>query len=418
MKKLPILFAGLVAMFGFTGCSDDHDETVYHAPTSFEMNEPALADQYIELTEKGTFTLTAKAQPDYGYSAITQYSALVSLTEDFAESKPLTPTQPTQTQMTFKSADLALAICELSGIATPEDWTALGNDAPVTKVYFKGVAELKDVEGSRIVSSNTVSLNKVQYYFAVPTPGFIYLVGAPEGWAGPTESNAAHYADWRLFEADNAIGSKIYSNVFNIEQGQAMFRFYTALTGWDADSYGSQVDDNPKDFQFTGGMFTNELVKGKGSFNFPDWPGGQMTITVDMNAMTVTMIAGEHQVVTPNYVYMVGNNNGWAEPTEGAGYENWKLADTDLDGVYEGKFDMAGFTADGGTLYCRFYEKLAGWGAAQWSSDAAGGNVDVVLGNAMPTFVGEGCFVVAEAADKVLLVKLDTNANVVTFSFE
>jgi len=418
MKKLPILFAGLVAMFGFTGCSDDHDETVYHAPTSFEMNEPALADQYIELTEKGTFTLTAKAQPDYGYSAITQYSALVSLTEDFAESKQLTPTQPTQTQMTFKSADLALAICELSGIASTEDWAALGNDTPVTKVYFKGVAELKDVEGSRIVSSNTVSLNKVQYYFAVPTPGFIYLVGAPEGWAGPTESNAAHYADWRLFEANNAIGSKIYSNVFDIEPGQAMFRFYTALTGWDADSYGSQADDNPLDFQFTDGMFTNELVKGKGSFNFPDWPGGKMTVTVDMNAMTVTMIAGEHQVVTPNYVYMVGNNNNWAEPTEDAGYENWKLADTDLDGVYEGKFNMAGFTADGGTLYCRFYEKLTGWGAAEWSSDAAGNNVDVVLGNAMPTFVGEGCFVVADAADKVLLVKLDTNANVVTFSFE
>lgn len=417
MKKLPILFAGLVAMFGFTGCSDDHDETVYHAPTSFEMNEPALADSYIELTEGGTFTLTAKAQPDYGYSAITQYSALVSLTEDFVETKELTPTQPTQTQMTFKSADLALAICELAGIDSTEAWAELGTDTPVTKVYFKGVAELSGVEGSRIVSSNYVTLNKVQYYFAVPTPGFIYLVGAPEGWSGPTESNAAHYADWRLFEADNAIGSKIYTGVFDIDAGQAMFRFYTALTGWDDDSYGAQVDDNPVDFAFADGMFTNELIKGKGSFNFPDWAGGKMTITVDMNAMTVTMLEGEHQVITPNYVYMVGNAGGWVEPVEGT-YEDWKLADTDLDGVYEGTFDLTDFTADGGTLYCRFYEQLTGWGAAQWSSDASGSNVDVTLGVSMPTYVGEGCFVVADAAGKTLLVKLDTNANLVTFSFE
>ena len=62
-----------------------------------------------------------------------------------------------------------------------------------------------------------------------------------------------------------------------------MFRFYTALTGWDADSYGSQVDDNALDFEFTDGQFSSRIVKGKGSFNFPNWAGGDMEMTVNMS---------------------------------------------------------------------------------------------------------------------------------------
>ena len=71
-----------------------------------------------------------------------------------------------------------------------------------------------------------------------------------------------------------------------------MFRFYTALTGWDADSYGSQADDNPIDCALDGGVYNGPIVKGKGSFNFPNWEGGKMKITVDLakeNNYKVTM---------------------------------------------------------------------------------------------------------------------------------
>ena len=64
-----------------------------------------------------------------------------------------------------------------------------------------------------------------------------------------------------------------------------MFRFYTSLTSWDADSYGSQVGDNPLDFEFTDGQFSTRMVKGKGAFNFPNWTGGDMEMTVDMSDM-------------------------------------------------------------------------------------------------------------------------------------
>ncbi len=286
MKKLYIFFACAAALLGVSSCSQDTDP-VYHAPTTFVMNTPALQEQYLELTEDGTFELTC-SQPDYGYSAITNYSVEVSLTEDFAKYEVLTPTEPTVARMTLKDSDLAIALCNLYGFTTEDNYQDLDAD----RVYFRTVAELSGVEGSQI-TSNVVYLNKVKFYLAVATPGYIYLVGAPEGWAGPSESNATHYADWRLFEANDAIGSKIYSGTFDIPAGSAMFRFYTALTGWDTDSYGAQVDDNPIEYSIDG-IFSNTLVKGKGSFSFPNWQGGQMTIIVDMsieNNYTVTIMA-------------------------------------------------------------------------------------------------------------------------------
>lgn len=393
----------MVAVFGFTSCEQD-TEPVYHAPTTFELNTPALQDQYIELTPDGTFDLVAKAQPDYGYSAVTEYGCIVSLTPDFAETREFT--SGVQSRMTFKSADLAVAICELKGIESEEDYV----DEDPIPVYFKGTAQINGIEGSRIVSSNYVVLNHVKYYFAVPVPGYIYLVGNPEGWAGPNEGNAEHYAPWRLWEADNAIGSQIYTGQFTMPAAP-MFRFYTALTGWDADSYGAQVDDNPIDFELQDGVFESPMVKGKGSFSFPSFAGGVMTIVVNMKEMTVTVYEGAQTVVTPRYIYMVGNNGGWAEPVEGT-YEDWKLVDNSESGVYSNTFDLTDLPAD--DLYCRFYSELNGWGAAQWAS-TTGADYEVTPGVPAPTAVGEGCFMYPGAKGQTIKVTLDTNNNTVTF---
>lgn len=419
-------------MFGFTGCSDDHDETVYHAPTTFEMNEPVLADQYLDLNDGGTYTLTAKAQPDYGYSAITQYTAIASLTPDFTESIELKNINATQSYMTFSCDALALAICQLQGIETEDDWAEKVTGEPITKVYFRGVAEIAGVEGSRIESSNVVSLNNVRYYFAVPTPGYIYLVGSFTGWTEPKADNAAQYKNWRLFEPANAIGSEVYSGVFDIPAGEIAFRIYTDLEGWAKNSWGPNTDagvekeeDNDAfrvifDWNFQE-AFNLNIEQCKNNFVFKGWEGGKMTFTVDMKNKVITIMPGEHSVTVTKYVYMIGNNGKWAPPTpeNAAIYDPWRLADDNEDGIYEGRFDMTGFTEAGGTLYCRFYQELAGWGAAQWAGDIKDGdNVDVILDRTMPTVVGEGNFVVADAADKIVLITLDTNANTVLFSFE
>ncbi len=288
MKKLSILFACFATMLGFTACEEDRGPK-YVAPTdatTFVLNTPVLQNEYYELTSEGTFELVCAGQPDYGYSAIAKYSVEVSLNEDFTSLYPdsvpafveiASTGSGTLSRMTFKDSDLAMALCNLRGYTNEENY----QDDPAGKVYFRAVCQLDGIEGSRVVS-NVVFLSLVKGYFAVPVPGYIYLVGQPEGWAGPDESKKDHYDNWRLFEKDDAIGSKIYYGTFDIPQGQAMFRFYAALTGWDGgDSWGYIVDDSATDFDYTDGMELT-LQKGKGAYSFPNWPGGKMSLMVDM----------------------------------------------------------------------------------------------------------------------------------------
>ncbi len=292
MKKISVLFLAMVAVLA-TSCKQN-TEPRYQDASTFELNTPAFANQYYQLTPEGTIDLDW-SQPDWGFAAAANYQVQVALNSDFT-TPAVEGAEPfftiddvfTGCNATISMEKMAIAICTLNGYTKEEQYV----DAPADKVYMRVVGSIPQVAGSDIIS-NVICLNKVKCYCAIQSPGKIYLVGAPEGWKGPDESQAAHYAEWALYEPDNGIGTKIYHGVFDIPAGSAMFRFYTALTGWDTDSYGSQADDNPIDFAFTDGEFITTIVKGKGSFNFPDWAGGKMDITVDMNTMKLTIKAVE-----------------------------------------------------------------------------------------------------------------------------
>ena len=339
MKKLSISLAlGLAALVGFTSCEEDRDP-VYQSPTKFVLNEPALQNTDIVLNPTGEIQFQC-SQPDYGYSAVATYAMQMSLTEDFAKVYDLAPSsKATMAVINVKQSDVATGYCVLNGYESSEDWV------PATDVtmYFRATCVLDGVEGSSI-TSNVVKLNKVTPYFAIPEPAFIYLVGSPEGWAGPVEANADHYAEWRLFEPKTAIGSKVFSGVFNLPAAP-MFRFYTALTGWDADSYGTQAEDNPIEYpEFTSGEFSEPLVKGKGAYSFPNLPAGEYTIIVDMSDaknMSVTIKAGASSVVVAKYIYLVGSISGWKAPAanNADAYADFRLVDDSDSGIYTGTFD-------------------------------------------------------------------------------
>lgn len=389
-----------------SACHETQDDApVYKDPTSFELNMPPMASNYYELTPTGTLELTC-SQPDYGFGALVSYSVEMALDEEFTESRMLAPEYPTRAVLSLKGEDIAASVCEILGI-TGETYDETNN---VVALYFRAIAQLPQVESSRIVS-NTIKLPLVQYYLAVKEPAFIYVVGDFAGWKEPNAGNFDYYRNYRLYEPVTAIGSKVFSGVFNVEAGKAMFRFYTALTGWDADSYGSQPDDNPIDYELTDGIFEGTVVKGKGSFNFPDWKGGEMTITVNMagDNMTVTIQAGAVDTTPKDAIYICGNITGWAEPSEdnASKYENARLLDQKADGVYTGTFSLP--SSGDGLSYFRFYKQLSGWGAAQWASPT-GENFDLPLGEATASAVGEGCFVLPEGT---YTITVDSNNNTV-----
>ena len=282
MKKLSILFACLVAVLGFSSCEDTDPQ--YQNPTKFVLNTPALANQLYELSADGTIDLSW-SQPDYGYAATAAYYVQVSLDgtdSTFVECG----TKYVKCYAQVKASEVAEAICKLRGIESEDDYT----DEPARKVYFRVRALIDGIEGSEILS-NVIALNQVKEYCAIQSPGYIYLIGNVGGWTGPDAANADALAKWRLFESATAIGSKIYSGVFDMPAGELLFRFYTELTGWDGGaSVGTQVDDNPITVDISSGVYGGSLVApGKGSIQIDNWDGSPMKITVDMNVKTVLL---------------------------------------------------------------------------------------------------------------------------------
>ena len=306
MKKLSyILFSLLGMVLATTSCTGPEEENpVLQTPTKFVLNTPAAANQYVDLgydKENGTVNFTC-SQPDYGFAGSVTYTMQVSLDESFAEYEELGESY-SSCNMNVKGSEIAQAICKLRGIEDEDGYT----DEPARKVFFRTKAQILNLENT-VILSNIVAMEKVKGYFALRLPGYIYLVGAPEGWTGPTEANKEHYSAWRLYESKNAIGSKVYSAVFDIPAGNFQFRVYTALTGWDTDSYGVQAEDNPKEIELVDNIYSGELVKGKGSYQVTDWGGGQVKITVNMadaSKMSVKFEAGGVDVSDKAFIYLV-----------------------------------------------------------------------------------------------------------------
>ena len=281
MKKISyILFSLLGMVLATASCTGLEEENpVLKTPTKFVLNTPATANQYVDLgadKEAGTVNFTC-SQPDYGFAASADYHMQVSLDESFAEYEELGDAF-NSCNMNVKCSQIAEAICKLRGIEDEDSYT----DEAARKVFFRVRAQILKMEETSIVS-NVIAMEKVKGYFALRLPGYIYLVGAPEGWTGPSEDNKAHYEPWKLFEDDNAVGSKVYYGEFDIPADKFQFRFYTALTGWDKDSYGIQEKDAPKDISMTNGIYDGAIVKGKGSYQLPGWAGGKVKITVNMS---------------------------------------------------------------------------------------------------------------------------------------
>ena len=409
MKKISYFLTGLIgAGLMMTACHETQDDApVYKDPTTFHLNTPPMVQNTYELAPGGVVELTC-SQPDYGFGAVVNYSVDVALDDKFEDYRNLVPELPTSARIHLKSADLAVAMCDLLGVTGD----SFDPNKCTETVYIRAIASLPQVEGSSIVS-NTISLANVKYYLAIQEPGYIYVVGDFAGWKEPGADNAEYYKDYRLYEAPNAIGSKVYSGVFDVPAGKAMFRFYTALTGWDADSYGSQADDSALDFTMENGMFEGSLVKGKGSYNFPAWEGGEMTITVNMaveGSYTVTIQAGAVDTTPKEAIYICGNITGWAEPSEDNAekYEGAKLVDEKRDGVFVATLNLP--DSGDGKSYFRFYKTLSGWGAAQWASPT-GENFDLPLDTPTTSAVGEGCFVLSAGT---YVISVDSNNNTVT----
>lgn len=314
-NKLYMLLAA-AGIVGAASCSDVTDP-VLQTPDQkgFMIYQSPFENEYFELNEEATFELNLNEQPSYGVSVVTQYRAEVALDpKEFDKEGGLTyqitPTGTgTMLKMEFKQSDMAAAITDIivrqqaaNGV-TIEDadqYNALG--IGVLKVYFRGYAYVEGAENSPVYTENYVALNNVKSFYYVPKPGTIYVIGNYLGdWIGPDAANAEKLEPYVLSEKEKEVGSKIYYGTIDFQENSPVFRFYSALEGWDANSIGCKTADAKPDSDeaqsfpdlSAGGEFDHDVMNTKNSFSFPGLTGGKLEIKLDLSASTKTEVKGK-----------------------------------------------------------------------------------------------------------------------------
>lgn len=186
----------------------------------------------------------------------------------------------------------------------------------------------------------------------------MFLVGQCEGWNPPIEANRKHFESWKLSHT-----TKGFYGSFDIAAGEAMFRFYTALDGWENSSIGCQVVDSSISYEMTNGTFKGTYVSGKGSWDFPSWVGGTMYIFINTDEKTVEF--------SQNPISDVG------EPAEG-GYTPKTGVYLYYDGQYH-ELTKRNSTVYQGHVYCnpgtefRLFTRVSGYSVdePEWAGSYA-----------------------------------------------
>lgn len=303
MKKILLLFSVLLTAMAFTACNDDENPKAYQPTDKNFLNVPPLSTQTYDLKTAGTVQLTC-SQPNYGVGTTPMYGVQVSLNEDFstvytgpevydeAAAVAFTelPYSTTKTTLEVPAKDVANGISTLLGYSDISQYE--GRTPYSGPLYIRLRSYFPKLDGELAamysIESNVVKLDNVLGYATVRQPAWIYLVGTPTGFTAPVEDNAAFYEDWALYEADNAIGSDVYSATFFIPDNQFEMRFYKALTGWDEDSYGPVDGDEQFTIAFEDGEYAGPIKKGKGKYYVPDWTANWVKFTVNLKALSVT----------------------------------------------------------------------------------------------------------------------------------
>lgn len=191
-------------------------------------------------------------------------------------------------------------------------------------------------------------------------PECIYVVGSLTDWLAPDSANVEFYQRYRMEKADSA---NVYTGVFELPEGETLFRFYSRLDGWDnGGSIGSGEVYGNLGVGLKDGYYFGSVVPGTGNWYLLN-PGGLVRMEVDLDNFTLYM-SGPSSVAIPygQFVFPVGSFSEWREPS----WENMEYycefiamsGDNAPSGVYRGAIPRGDRSKN---LMVRFYDGFFGW---------------------------------------------------------
>lgn len=185
MKKIFTLIMLLAGIGFFQACEDDNDKIVLQQPKSFVLNTPKYASGIYDLKNTETIEFTT-SQPDFGFTAATQYTVQISLSQNFTDSITL-PGSYSTAKFKIPAQDLATALVTLHGVEEESHY-------PVDPhpLYVRLAAT---ISGSKVkpVYSNIITLLRVLGYYALEAlkmPQQMFLIGNVAGnwdWNSSTQ---------------------------------------------------------------------------------------------------------------------------------------------------------------------------------------------------------------------------------------
>lgn len=228
----------------------------------------------------------------------------------------------------------------------------------------------------------------------------IYMVGS-FNW----DINNGTPVEYLPNEADEAV----YRTQTNIPAG-GMLRFYTELGDWDKGSYGPAVSEADTPFTIPdSGELVTDMYQSKANWNFPDWQGGKMEITVNLTTRKATF-----KSLVTDALYLVGSPQGWDIMTEDDTWTLWP--DENASGkVYTGTFDIP---AD---AYFRFYRSLGDFNTGSLGARIADGDNEIIEFQGAPSVTtpvveGAGCWNFPTWASGNMIISVDLDNMTVTFT--
>ena len=396
MKKISLYAASLLALgLGLTACDQLHNDFRLEVPTKYTLETPSNAKELIifgqnnsnvnnqwEVVTYNPFNIqtvvdfqvqVAKSEADFEtWDAELQKAIDAGETEtEFVDENGLpyaTFVSGTYTSPSFivPGADFCDAINSVYGFETSEQ-----TDAAPVEVAYRVYAWVPGVEYS-FIFSNPVDLPQVQTYIPIRDPRALYLIGQPQGWDINSDSMKAVETD---------AGSNIYAGTFHVSEGQFQFRFYSELGDWEHNSIGSQMEDNPVEIEFTEDKYFGDVVVGgKGSWQYPEWEGGNVDVEINLNDNTISMTlhAGAEAPTTPAILYLIGQPQGWDINSNAMSMEQTAPG----SGIYMGRFDIPA-----GDFVFRFYSALGNWDTNSIGSQVDDSPIDITFKNEV--YVGD-----------------------------
>jgi hypothetical protein len=340
MKKINSIISGVMGLALLVGCQEHPMTTINpdaeNGTLTFEINTPAYAGYtYILSAENGANTMETiyvREQPDYGFTAPTQYYAQISFGETFEEG-----TFQELEQVGFKQ-EYAINTKDMNKGITLLQGDNVNENPGVMDIYVRLRAHLTDATADVLDSvptvkdcfSNVIKLSIQPYYMllqdALPAP--YWLVGEFQGWDNSAGAAGTSLIPMSLVEGFN----------YNTVTGAGEFTY----TGYFEAGLGYKLVLVPGDWNVQVGMNDGALAfNDGGSGNITVAESGYYTLTANSEKFEGTFEAADVAPAEHATMEFVGSFDNWGEDPilmTPMGMKHLWCAEMTFDADCEGKF--------------------------------------------------------------------------------